>query len=159
MSGRGRKPKPTAQKKLEGNPGRRPINTNEPKFDQATRPVAPPRVLSMDGKREWRKMHALLRKAGLLTKVDESALAQYCQAYGTWCEAMRQVNRKGLVCFTPNGSLQVSPWFSIARASSEQCRKFMLEFGLTPSSRSRIVVQNDDDDRPDKPGFKGMLDE
>ncbi len=31
MATRGRKPKPTALKVLEGNPGKRPLNLNEPK--------------------------------------------------------------------------------------------------------------------------------
>ena len=31
MAQRGRKPKPTVLKELEGNPGRRPLNKNEPK--------------------------------------------------------------------------------------------------------------------------------
>ena len=31
MAQRGRKPKPTAVKVLEGNPGKRSLNTNEPK--------------------------------------------------------------------------------------------------------------------------------
>ena len=31
MATRGRKPKPTALKVLEGNPGKRPLNENEPK--------------------------------------------------------------------------------------------------------------------------------
>ncbi|MEQ8198694.1 MAG: phage terminase small subunit P27 family, partial [Clostridiaceae bacterium] len=31
MAQRGRKPKPTAIKVLEGNPGKRPLNKNEPK--------------------------------------------------------------------------------------------------------------------------------
>ncbi|HZK10243.1 MAG TPA: phage terminase small subunit P27 family, partial [Clostridia bacterium] len=30
MATRGRKPKPTALKVLEGNPGKRPLNKNEP---------------------------------------------------------------------------------------------------------------------------------
>lgn len=31
MATRGRKPKPTAIKELEGNPGKRPLNANEPR--------------------------------------------------------------------------------------------------------------------------------
>ena len=31
MATRGRKPTPTAIKELEGNPGKRPLNTKEPK--------------------------------------------------------------------------------------------------------------------------------
>lgn len=32
MATRGRKPTPTAIKMLEGNPGKRPLNTKEPKY-------------------------------------------------------------------------------------------------------------------------------
>ena len=32
MATRGRKPKPTAMKELEGNPGKHPLNTSEPRF-------------------------------------------------------------------------------------------------------------------------------
>lgn len=40
MAGRGRPPKPTAIKELEGNPGKRPLNKNEPKPKQ-TAPKCP----------------------------------------------------------------------------------------------------------------------
>lgn len=33
MAGRGRPPKPTVIKKLESNPGKRPLNKNEPKLE------------------------------------------------------------------------------------------------------------------------------
>lgn len=40
MATRGRKPKPTAMKELEGNPGKHPLNTSEPKPNKkAHRPV------------------------------------------------------------------------------------------------------------------------
>ena len=36
MATRGRKPKPTAMKELEGNPGKHPLNTSEPKPNKAS---------------------------------------------------------------------------------------------------------------------------
>lgn len=39
MATRGRKPKPTAMKELEGNPGKHPLNTSEPKPNKKHRPV------------------------------------------------------------------------------------------------------------------------
>ena len=47
----GRKPKPTSLKVLEGNPGKRQLNPNEPKPD-ASVPKCPA-WLSKEAKREW----------------------------------------------------------------------------------------------------------
>lgn len=41
MAGRGRPPKPTAIKELEGNPGKRPLNKNEPKKPKQGAPKCP----------------------------------------------------------------------------------------------------------------------
>ena len=64
MAQRGRKPKPTALKVLEGNPGGRPLNLNEPK------PVkkAPrcPSWLEDEAKKEWKRMGKVLEQLGLL---------------------------------------------------------------------------------------------
>lgn len=85
MAGRGRPPKPTAVKELEGNPGKRPLNKNEPKPKQ----IAPkcPSWLEPDAKKEWRRLSKELETMGLLTQVDMAAFAGYCQAYARWKEA------------------------------------------------------------------------
>ena len=41
VPGRGRKPKPTKQKQLAGNPGKRALNNNEPEFTKLTKVDAP----------------------------------------------------------------------------------------------------------------------
>ena len=51
---RGRRPKPTALKKLEGNPGKRPLNELEP-----VPPVASlrcPNYLLPEARKEWRRL-------------------------------------------------------------------------------------------------------
>ena len=72
MAQRGRKPKPTALKELEGNPGRRPLNGAEPKPDRK----APrcPSWLEEEAKKEWR-VWAILEQMGLLTEMDMAAFA------------------------------------------------------------------------------------
>ena len=79
MAQRGRKPKPTAVKVLEGNPGKRSLNTNEPK------PVkkAPrcPAWLEDEAKKEWKRMAKQMEQLGILTEIDMAAFAGYCQAY------------------------------------------------------------------------------
>ena len=80
----GRKPKPTAVKALEGNPGKRSLNTGEPKPEKK----APrcPAWLEGEAKKEWKRMAGQMEKLGILTEIDMAAFAGYCQAYArsTW---------------------------------------------------------------------------
>ena len=80
MATRGRKPKPTAIKLLEGNPGRRPLNEHEPVPPKAT--IKCPAWLEPEAKKEWKRLAPALESMGVLTSVDISAFAGYCQAYG-----------------------------------------------------------------------------
>ena len=95
MAQRGRKPKPTALKVLEGNPGGRPLNVNEPK------PVkkAPrcPSWLEDEAKKEWKRMGKVLEQLGLLTEMDMAAFAGYCQAYARWKEAEEFITQHGTI--------------------------------------------------------------
>jgi len=58
MATRGRKPKPTALKVLEGNPGKRPLNLNEPKPEKKASKC--PSWLEPEAKKEWRRMSKTL---------------------------------------------------------------------------------------------------
>ncbi len=51
---RGRRPKPTALKLIAGNPGKRPLNRNEPKPAHSV-PTCPAH-LSPTGKAEWKRL-------------------------------------------------------------------------------------------------------
>ena len=136
----GRRPKPTSLKVLEGNPGKRQLNPNEPKPD-ASVPKCPA-WLSKEAKREWKRLVPFLEQAGLLTQVDRAAFAGYCQSYADWVDAKAHIAAEGSTFETPNGYQQQTPWVSIAQASLKTMLKFCTEFGLTPSSRSRIVAAN-----------------
>ena len=133
---RGRKPKPTALKELAGNPGKRKSNAQEPSLRRAIPQC--PKHLSAEAKREWKRMATELYNAGLLTNIDRSALAAYCQAWARWAQAERILAKKGTVILTSFGNLIQSPYLSIANTAVEQMRKFLTEFGMTPSSRSRV---------------------
>jgi P27 family predicted phage terminase small subunit len=132
----GAPPKPTALKVLAGNPGRRPLNTREPKPELKI--PSCPAHLSDEARKEWRRISKLIVKLGLLSVVDRAALAGYCMAWGRWVEAEEQLKKTGTVVKTPNGYPIVSPYLSIANKAVEQMRIFLTEFGLTPASRSRI---------------------
>ncbi len=78
----GRKPKPTAVKKLEGNPGKKKLNTKEPVPGKGM-PDCPKWMLP-DAKEEWVRLSEKLNQMGVLTEVDRSAFAAYCQSYARW---------------------------------------------------------------------------
>lgn len=68
MAKRGRKPKPTALKKLEGNPGKRPLNELEPMPRVSM--LRCPNWLEPEAKKEWRRLAPVLIDAGILTGAD-----------------------------------------------------------------------------------------
>ena len=147
MAERGRKPKPTGIKELEGNPGKRPLNKNEPK-PKAKAPTCP-KWLEDEAKNEWRRTAKQLEGLGILTEVDMTAFAGYCQAYARWKEAEEFITKHGAIVKTPSGYWQQVPQVSIAQTYLRIMNRFCEQFGLTPSSRSRIIADNgnsDDDD-------------
>ena len=135
---RGRKPKPTKLKLIEGNPGRRPINGAEPK-PPGDVPTCPAH-LGPSAKAEWKRLARDLNSIGLLTMVDRAALAVYCQSWGRWVEAERKLQQTPLLLKTPSGYVQHSPWLTIANKERELMARYMAELGLTPSSRTRLAV-------------------
>jgi len=147
---RGRKPKPTNIKELAGNPGHRPLNQDEPKPQVVM--MQCPRFLDEVANKEWRRIARELYNLGLLTVVDRSALAAYCQAYSRWVQASEELEGKPLMLLTENGYAYANPLISIINGSLETMKKFMTEFGMTPSARSRIRIE-----KPEEPDALDML--
>ena len=95
MAARGRKPKPTALKVLEGNPGKRPLNDHEPIPPKGELEV--PVVASARGQKEWKRLASSLEAMGVLTMADLTAFAGYCQAYARWKEAEEFITQHGSI--------------------------------------------------------------
>lgn len=147
---RGRKPIPTRLKLISGNPGKRPLNRHEPKPPSAL-PTCPSH-LNPTGKAEWKRLIHALDRLGMITDLDRSALAAYCQAYGKWVEAERKARETPPLIRTPAGYIQPSPWLGIANKNLELMHKFMTELGLSPSSRTRVAASGPGrQDREDNP--------
>lgn len=134
----GRKPLPTELKEILGNPGHRPMNPNEPRPE----PEMPdcPAHISEVAKAEWARVAPRLLRLGILAEIDSAALAGYCEAYASWVDAVEKLRQFGKIVKAPkSGHPMPNPYVSIANQSLDHMRKFMQEFGMTPSSRSRIV--------------------
>lgn len=140
----GRKPKPPELKLLEGNPGKRPVNRNCPQPERGDAPPKAPAWLEPDAKREWKRVAEELHSIGLLTKVDVVAMAAYCQAYARWKEAEQVLTDEGTTMEYTNKHGEknqvLHPQVFVANKYLQIIRAFCAEFGLTPSSRGRMVL-------------------
>ena len=149
----GRKPKPTALKLLEGNPGKRELNQFEPKPTDGL-PICPEWLME-DAKEEWYRLAAVMNKMGILSEVDQSAFAVYCQTWARWKEAQEHIDREGSTFETDSGQIKRNPWVAIANEWQAKLLSVCGEFGLTPSSRSRIVAANSKETEAD--GMEALL--
>lgn len=135
---RGRKPKPTILKIREGNPGCRPLNDREP-IPPAGAPE-PPEWLDELAMKEWDRITPVLADMELLTPADHAALEAYCTVYSRWARCEQQVQQTGTIIKALNGRPMKNPYLLVANEAFEMMRKLIIEFGLTPSSRSRIKL-------------------
>lgn len=155
--GAGRRPLPTALKKLRGNAGKRKLNDEEPNAPPGEPPM--PGGLPAAAKREWKAIVPELQILGVLSKVDRAALAAYCHCYARWFEAEKKVRQYGLIVEEPVLSagedtgyvrLKANPAIRVSNDAAKQMKSFLVEFGMTPSSRSRIRVEKPAAEREDK---------
>ena len=144
MGKRGPIPVPTAQKKLAGNPGRRPLPENEVTPDLLRTLPKPPSFLRAEAKKHWKVLGAQLAANGLLTDLDLDALAACCNAYATWIKAQRELNKE-MCIVSPKGFLMPSPYIGIAEKALARLLRYQQEFGLTPAARARFEVEGVDE--------------
>jgi len=140
----GRPRKPSALRLLEGNPGNRTIPKNEVK----PAPLAPkcPSWLHKYAKKEWKAIAPKLEALGLLTEVDSTALAAYCQSYARWREAEEFMLKFNTTVFkAPSGYMIQLPQVSIAQKYMALMLSSLSKFGLSPADRAGLVVTKPDD--------------
>jgi len=134
----GRKPKPTHLKLLAGHPGHRPLPKNEPQPDAAVETMAPPDWLSGEGRAVWAVEFPKLVRNSMITDIDLNAFARYCHACGRFQVAESYVKKQGEVLISPSGFPIQNPYLAVSNRAQEQMHKAETEFGMTPSSRSRV---------------------
>lgn len=141
-----RKPIPSHLKVLKGTDQPCRMNKDEPKPKADN--IRMPDGLSDDAKKQWSKVSKQLKEAGIITNLDVHALALYCEAFARWKDANAKISKFGAVIKSPKGYPMTSPYFSISNKAFEQMKAILTEFGMTPSSRTRVAstkaTKNDD---------------
>jgi P27 family predicted phage terminase small subunit len=136
---RGRRPKPTALKELEGNPGKRPLNQHEPKPRGDL--FAAPEWMSDTQREGW--AYAITNSPyGLLKQLDRSILAIWVVAEDLHREAAEKISQFGLLTKSPNAGLPLqSPYLAILNKQAQLMLKAGAELGFSPASRTRVQIE------------------
>ena len=132
----GRKPLPTHLKLVKGTARPHRLNKDEPKPTVAV--PEPPSHLDERAKAKFVVMAELLARHGVMTELDAGALSRYVVVWCRWIDAETEIKRRGPVVKTEGGNIIQNPFLAVANKCLLQIAQLESEFGLTPSSRSRI---------------------
>ena len=156
---RGPLPTPAALKLLQGNPGKRALDVSAGVNPRIEVPSAP-KHLGAEGKKEWKRITPLLEDLGLISGLDRTALALYCQAAGRLAELETSFNGKvarlveekkidyadavyeASYSVTPSGYAQQSVLVQLIKSHREQVNRYLMHFGLSPAARGRVQPSN-----------------
>ena len=141
----GRKPKPKDEHILNGNP------SNLKKADLEAVPDGtrfeklpdPPEWLGEYAQKEWRRVGPILADAGRLTEDDLLSFTAYCQNVDIMVQASIEIKEKGMTIIGTRGKTR-NPALAAFGQATTSLRAFAAEFGMTPSSRMRFKMPDDD---------------
>ena len=140
---RGRPPKPTEIKKLEGNLGKRPLNEFEPRPAKCI--PNPPEYLDEFATQAWNIVSETLDSVNVLTVADRDMLALYCTLHSQWRQCQEIIKKEGMTMdiLNTDGSIKYSqqrPEVGIANKCSQQMISLAGQFGMTPAARTKLMV-------------------
>lgn len=137
----GRRPLPTPLKLLRGTLETSRENKREAK--PKVKIPRPPSFLTDVERKEYRRIGRRLAVNGLATEIDDMALALLARSWRTYIDAGDKLKGSGPVVKAPSGFPVQNPYFAIQNKAQEQLHKMLVEFGMTPSSRSRVRSNNE----------------
>lgn len=133
---------PTKLKVLRGNPGKRALPKHEPEPVEGE--IKCPSTLKGRARTFWKRHEPILKAMGVLTTADVEMMAVLCETEAEFWAARDDVRKNGtrLQVYTEGGSKWVSnPSVTQASDAGKRLKALMVEFGMSPSSRTRIAVK------------------
>lgn len=141
------RPVPTKIKRLKGNPGMRPLPKpgEEPEPAELVALGDPPDFLGSFGTKEWYRVGPVLIQLGLLTEADLMIFVAYCLNVNILVESQLDIDKNGMTIEGSRGPVR-NPALATFAAATTALRSLAAEFGMTPSSRSRMRLPGDEGD-------------
>ena len=123
-------------------PCREKAGSGEPLVETKTIPSPPDVVTGNDiALEEWNRVSPLLWEAGLLSKLDVTALAMYCLSFALHVRAETELKDQPLIITSASGNDIKNPLLSISSMALANMLKVGRQFGMTPASRSKVTVK------------------
>ncbi|MGR3494088.1 phage terminase small subunit P27 family [Citreimonas sp.] len=113
---------------------------------EAVANLAAPGWLSEHARAEWDRVMPILTERRILTDADLGGLENYCIAIGTVREMEAHLQEHGHVMQDIEGKMKRNPAVGIQSDAMTRARLLAAELGLTPVSRSRPAIRDDEDD-------------
>lgn len=132
----GPKPTPRNLRLVVGSDRKDRMNPDEPLV-----PVSipdPPEYLDPDEAAVFTEQATLLALMRVMTECDVAALAVYAVNFIRWKEAIARVKEMGLMVRSPNDFPMQNPYLAVANKAQAEMIRILVEFGMTPSSRTRV---------------------
>ena len=98
-----------------------------------------PDELSMEARKHWATIRPQLVESGVATNLDRDSLIVLCETWATFLEAVKQLRSKGILVLGRHGEPVRNPYLRVVNDSTIQLTRLFAEFGMTPSSRTRVV--------------------
>ncbi len=152
--------KPTKLKLIHGTFRKDRAPANEPEPEKVTDVPGPPSYLDKYAKKLWKSLAGELVEKGILTIVDIPALEVTCELYGQYrlsheavfCPVDPKTGRKvkrSLAEYMRGRNSQTMPEYTAMTKAFGAFKAYLIEFGLTPSSRSRLDLPESSEDKTD----------
>jgi P27 family predicted phage terminase small subunit len=115
------------------------LNENEPKPPLVV--PEPPDNLDERAKAKFTQVAEMLARHGIMTELDANAIARFAVVWCRWVDAEAEIKKRGPVVKTTGDNIIQNPFLAVANKCLLQMAQIESEFGLTPSSRSRIRME------------------
>jgi P27 family predicted phage terminase small subunit len=144
---KGRKPIPTALKKLRGTDQPVRINQNEAQASIVSKLPPPPKWFSPLAKKIYKTKGQELMNQNILATLDLDMFILYCNEYAIYIETSEQINEVPNRATISEASEKILN--RIVRKNQrawERAKSIAIEFGFTPSARARVKAINKKDE-------------
>ncbi|CAI2424407.1 Phage terminase, small subunit [Serratia fonticola] len=133
---------PTHLRLVRGNPSKRAINKNEPKPPTGVPPT--PKHFDKQGKYWFKRMAEELDALGVMSQLDARALELLVEAYTEYRHHCEVLDQEGYSYKTDEGLVKPHPQAAMKADVWKRMRGMLGEFGMTPSSRSKVNTTGPD---------------
>ncbi|CAI6279441.1 MULTISPECIES: phage terminase small subunit P27 family [Bacillus] len=147
---------------IQGNPNKKNTEElaaraeHEKKMKMRSDNIKPPKWLDKVGKKEFKRVAALLTEVEIITEADISMLAAYCNAYSQYVSISKIIEEDGIMVHTEGKDKDGNPIKLVGEEHPllkrqknyfDQMKSAANDFGLTPSARAKLAITRTQEER------------